>query len=157
MRLVCGQGEPAAVPRREERVGGKDGVDLGELELVGERQRERVDLGAADHVDARRVGGARERRLERADPLRAFRAQARSRGVITRFVRPGSAFPIDSKVFRPMTIGAPRVIRLKRRRSSGKRTSSSPREADPAVAGDGGDQTDGGARHGGDCRCRRPR
>ena len=35
--------------------------------------------------------------------------------------RPGSALPIDSKVRRPMIIGFPIVIRLNRRKSSGRR------------------------------------
>ena len=38
--------------------------------------------------------------------------------VITTFVRPGSARPIDSNVLRPITTGWPEVIALKRRRSS---------------------------------------
>src|SRR5438045_7721294 len=38
VRLVRGQREAAAVPRRKDGVGGELGVDLGQLQLVGERQ-----------------------------------------------------------------------------------------------------------------------
>src|SRR5215203_3904756 len=46
--------------------------------------------------------------------------------VRTMLRRPGSGLPIDCQVFLPMTTGVPRVICLKRRRSSGRRTSRPP-------------------------------
>ena len=79
VRLARRLPENAAVPGRKEGVGGKLGIDLGQLELVGARQGEGVDLGAADDEDplarrrevergVQRCGG--RRRLRRARPGR---------------------------------------------------------------------------------------
>src|SRR5215203_5262818 len=53
--------------------------------------------------------------------------------VRTMLRRPGSGLPIDCQVFLPMTTGVPRVICLKRRRSSGRRTSRPPSRPMPAT------------------------
>jgi hypothetical protein len=64
VRLVRDQPEAAAVEGGEECVGRKFGIDLGQLERVGDRHREGVQLGAADHVHARRRRGTAQRLFE---------------------------------------------------------------------------------------------
>ena len=56
--------------RREQRVAVDVRIDLGQQELVGERQRRRVDLGAADHEHLRRRR-RRGRRASSSDPTRS--------------------------------------------------------------------------------------
>src|SRR5689334_25242517 len=71
LNVARGGREGGTVPWRKERVPVQVGVDLGEQKLVGERQRLRVDLGAADHEGLRRVGRARQRGAQRFGALGA--------------------------------------------------------------------------------------
>ena len=72
--LACDLLETPRAPRGEEGVAVDLGVDLRQHELVGERQRGRVDLAAADHEHARLVFEQPEGVLERAGAIRALRA-----------------------------------------------------------------------------------
>ena len=68
----------AAIPVREERVAVEVDVDLGENELVGERQRRCEELAAADDRDALLAGEQLERLVERAGALGAPPRSSRS-------------------------------------------------------------------------------
>ena len=97
--------ERIAIPLREERVAVDVEVDLGEHELVGERQRRGVDLGAADDEDTLDI--SRSASASSTDPARSApdALQARLR-VTTTLRRSGSGRKrsgSDSQVFRPIT------------------------------------------------------
>ena len=84
-------------------------VDLGQHELVGERERGRVDLGAADHEHLRRVPGEVERLVERPGALGAVAVHFGLR-VTTMLRRPGRGRKrsgSESHVRRPITTGWP--------------------------------------------------
>ena len=96
----------SAIPCGEEGVAVDVELDLGELELVGEREGGGVDLGATDHVDALL---AREESEGVAEASRRARRRVRSSRVsrvTTTLRRPGSGRKrsgSESHVFRPMT------------------------------------------------------
>ena len=117
-----------AIPLREERVALDVVVDLGQQQLVGERQRRCVDLRAADHEDAVDAVEELERLVERPGALgsvgmpRAFR-------VTTMLRRPGSGRKrsgSESQVRRPITTACPVVSSLKCAMSSGIRHGIAP-------------------------------
>ena len=66
-----------AIPVREERVSLDLELDLGQEQLVRERQRLRVELGAADHRHPLRALEQTERVVERACALGAVRRASR--------------------------------------------------------------------------------
>src|SRR5205814_3221148 len=64
-------GELCAVPGRKEGVAVEVGVDLGQYQLVGQRQHFGIDLTAADHEDLGLAAHQRECRRQRVCPLGA--------------------------------------------------------------------------------------
>ena len=109
------------VDRREVRVAVDLGFDMGDVERVGQRQRQRVDLAAADDEDLVWRFGVRFVRIGLEPTAMApSDCQSRSR-VITMFKRPGSTLGSDSNVLRPMMTGWPSVSALKRLRSVDRR------------------------------------
>jgi hypothetical protein len=144
------------VPGREEGVRRELRIDLGELQLAGDRQGEGVDLGAADHVHPSRIAGQRQRLLQRRRRLRTLgpeRRIAADDDVAAAGQRPADRLPcLSSHDDRPAErhpLEARQVVRNVHEEPAAM--------ADAAVAGDGGNEADEGTGHAGDCRRARPR
>ena len=120
-------------------------------QLVGERQRRRVELRAADDEHALLAPRAAPARSSsdsaRSAPSALQVGVARDDDVAPARAAAGSAPGSESQVLRPITTGWPSVTSRKCARSSGRCHGSRAVAADHAVARDGGDERDRSHRH----------
>ena len=144
---IGGDHVPARAAVGRERVAADVEVELGDDEAVGDIDRAGEQLGPADDPDPVVGVGCPRARAPRRPSRRARRRRPSNRHlpVTTMFARPGSGRNRggrDSHVRRPITTGAPPVVRLKCARSSGTCHGMPPLRADHAAVRLGPDEAD---------------